>query len=230
MPLLHPLSSADQLSGAKLYENRSSSAVYSFPTVSGFANPNENTNGGELQPSAKQPGDAEISRVGGTLFSYYEIALHDQTELSRCRHRLTDYLLALSQNKNGQVRLVVVSSKEHRIISEHLSQFSFSFVMDFPVSKVTRFLPRSRYAYLDYGVYDVFRDDPSVGKAALQLEENGIFYLGHLVQLTEADLRKFPFMTETVVAAMKEQLISMQLDLGVAVPSWQNTYTKTFGR
>ncbi len=165
-----------------------------------------------------------------TLFSYYGILLPRSVTQSQMATQITAYLSAMSHIKNGQMRPFVVCRKENVVSFIDYCQFSFSLVMRFPSTNIVNFLPKSRYVYLDFGVYDIFEDIPEVRKAARLLEKKGYFYLGHLVQLTEAELRGFPFINDSILASMKDHLATMKLGLGMAVPAWQQAYDRAFGR
>jgi hypothetical protein len=89
---------------------------------------------------------------------------------------------------------------------------------------IVRFLPRHQYSCLAYGVYDTFENVPEAAKAAQQLEANHIFLIGQLVQLTEEQVRAFPFMNDTIIRVMKDELEVAGLGFGTRVPSWNKRF------
>jgi hypothetical protein len=93
-----------------------------------------------------------------------------------------------------------------------------------PRSSVVTFLSRDRYGFLDYGVHDTFYSVPNSAAAARKLERQGIYVLGQLVQMSEANLRRFPFMNDSVVEAMKKQLAKIGLMFNVRAPAWNKSY------
>jgi hypothetical protein len=97
-------------------------------------------------------------------------------------------------------------------------QLIFSF-MTSPSSRIVSFAPRACHVYLDYGVYDSFRDTRAA-KAALRLQRNGIWLIGQLVQLSEAELCSVPGVDSAAVQTMKERLATVNLGFDTPVPSW----------
>ena len=102
-------------------------------------------------------------------------------------------------------------------------QLSFCFMK--PVRpNVIRFIPKCSYPYLDYGIYELFRNTQNAAPAALRLQKRGLRYVGHLVQFTESDLRALPFMTDLAITEISDGLKECGLALGSAVPLWNAGY------
>ena len=89
---------------------------------------------------------------------------------------------------------------------------------------VVRLAPRNCYSYLNHGVHDVFKTVPSVTHAAIKLERRGIFVLGQLVQMSEDDLRRFPFLNAAIVEDMKSHLATVNLAFGMRAPAWNRSF------
>jgi hypothetical protein len=109
----------------------------------------------------------------------------------------------------------------------------FDFQLSLPLSpprrpNVVRLVPPLRRAFLDYGVYDQFYDLPGAAKAALKLEENGIFLLGQLLQMSDDAILAFPFMNETILETMKKDLARFDLSFGMRHPAWNRRYRSVF--
>jgi hypothetical protein len=71
-----------------------------------------------------------------------------------------------------------------------------------------------RAEWLDYGVYDVFRDIECAQAPALALEARGYYRIGRLLELSEGRLARSRFMSRTALEAMKARLASAGLQLG----------------
>jgi hypothetical protein len=97
-------------------------------------------------------------------------------------------------------------------------QLIFSF-MKSESSSVVSLAPRACHAYLDYGVYDSFRDTRAA-KAALRLQGNGIWLIGQLVQLSESEVCSVPGVDDAALQAMKQRLATINLGFDTRVPTW----------
>jgi len=95
---------------------------------------------------------------------------------------------------------------------------------------VLRIAPRRRYAYLDYGVYDVFRDLPLAAGPALRLEAKGVSILGQLVQLSENEVRTLASVDEETIDAIKRRLALVGFGFDMRVPDWNREYRKFCAR
>jgi hypothetical protein len=85
---------------------------------------------------------------------------------------------------------------------------------------VIELVPRSRGVYLNCGVFDVFRDLPAAGKAALRLEANGIWMLGLLVQMSERDVKRLGSVDQPALEAMKLHLGKIGMSFEMRIPWW----------
>jgi hypothetical protein len=78
-------------------------------------------------------------------------------------------------------------------------------------------------SWLDYGVFDTFRDIESARPAALALEARGVNRIGELLRLSEGRLARSRHMNPTALAAMVERLGRAGFQLGrpidVAAPA-----------
>jgi hypothetical protein len=81
-------------------------------------------------------------------------------------------------------------------------------------------LGQRRQRYLDFGVYDFFRDIPKASRAARGLERVGVCLLGQLVQLREADLGILKCMTPAAIEAIRDNLASVGLSFDMYLPLW----------
>ena len=79
-------------------------------------------------------------------------------------------------------------------------------------------VPRISQPYLDYGVYDSFRDVEALSKVALRLEACGIVHVGHLVQLYAQQVRVLARADHRALEAMEARLASAGLRLGMRLP------------
>jgi len=104
-------------------------------------------------------------------------------------------------------------------------QLLFLFMLPTRTS-VVRFAPKASHIYLDYGVYDMFRDVPHVALAAAKLEAKRVHVLGQLVQLSEERVRAFSFIDDGIIATMREYLAPLGLDFGMRIPSWYRTFKR----
>ena len=91
-------------------------------------------------------------------------------------------------------------------------------------ANVVRIVPRHYHAFLDNGVHDCFYHLRGLAKVALKLEAAGIWMIGHLVQLTDEEMRAFPFMTERALNTMQTELARFRLGFGTRVPWWNRRY------
>jgi hypothetical protein len=85
---------------------------------------------------------------------------------------------------------------------------------------VVRIVPPIRRAFLDYGVYDQFCEEPKAARAALKLESSGVFVLGQLLQMSEERVRAFPFINDAALETMKANLKKVDLCFGMRDPQW----------
>jgi hypothetical protein len=112
-----------------------------------------------------------------------------------------------------------------RCAAKHGVQFSFDFTATpFPLrppqSSMIGFVPRSRGMYLNYGVYDVFRDLPRAADVALRLDANGIWMLGFLVQMSERDVQRLGLADTPTLDAMKLHLRKIDMTFEMRIPWW----------
>jgi hypothetical protein len=89
---------------------------------------------------------------------------------------------------------------------------------------IVRFAPRNTHSYLDCGVYDIFRDVPEAVKAAARFEALGFYALGHLVQLSEHQIRTCIFMNEKTLDAMKAHLARIGFGFDMCIPWWSRRH------
>lgn len=108
--------------------------------------------------------------------------------------KISRYLLSIGRKTNASLRYVVVSGNLHHIRVVDC-QLTLPFAPPHPLN-IVRFVPPHRRGFLDYGVYDSFRNVPGAGHAAHQLEAMRIYLVGQLVQLTEEQVRAYPFMDD----------------------------------
>lgn len=94
---------------------------------------------------------------------------------------------------------------------------------------VVKLAPKASHVYLNYGVYDVFRDVPILANPAVRFEANDISLLGELVQIPENALRTFSFVTTEVVSELRRHLSQLGLDVGMSIPSWNRDYRRLLG-
>jgi hypothetical protein len=85
-------------------------------------------------------------------------------------------------------------------------------------SRVVTLPPRHTWMYLDYGVFDAFRDVRSLRRPALALEARGILLLGQLVQRPYGEIAYL--IGDAAAAAMGEELAKVGLTFGVSAPNW----------
>jgi hypothetical protein len=115
--------------------------------------------------------------------------------------------------------------------SDQAGQSAFSFMLssatDLQRLAVVRLAPLRQRAYLDYGVYDVFKDIPGAAKPALKLEAKGIWILGLLVQLSENDVRRLVSVSDETLERMKRRLARIDFGFDMRIPWWNREY-KTF--
>lgn len=122
-------------------------------------------------------------------------------------------------------RPVLIKSGHEDIIPRNILHSQLPLPLIQPTRPVVvRFAPRSSHVYLDYGVFDMFRDVPGLSGAAMKLEANDIYVLGQLVQLPEERLRAYPFITDRIVSVLRAQLAPLGLDLGMRIPSWYREF------
>ena len=119
-----------------------------------------------------------------------------------------------------------------RCVARQCVQFSFDFaatpfLLRRPRSSVVGFVPRSRGMYLDYGVYDVFRDLPDAADVALRLEAKGVWMLGFLVQMSERDVQRLGLAATPTLDAMKLHLSKIGMAFEMNIP-WWNRDNRTF--
>jgi len=87
-------------------------------------------------------------------------------------------------------------------------------------SNVVSMPSRRAVRWLDYGVFDMLRDCGPARAAAIELEENGVYLLGQLVQLTRDDISLLRHVTDPGIDAIEAELATMGLRLGMNIPSW----------
>jgi hypothetical protein len=107
----------------------------------------------------------------------------------RCSGRARPFLLAIEQpNPTGSETV------------------QLELELDMQDEGVIRFVPLRSRIYLDYGVYDMFRDLRSTRTAALRLEEHGVGLVSALVAMTEQQVRSFRFVTDDAFDGMSDRL------------------------
>jgi hypothetical protein len=89
---------------------------------------------------------------------------------------------------------------------------------------VVRFVPLRKRAYLDYAVYDVFKDLPGAAKPALKLQAKGIWLLGLLVQMSENDVRAVASVGDETLERMKRRLAVIDFGFDMRIPWWNREY------
>ena len=100
-----------------------------------------------------------------------------------------------------------------------------------PAGTVVRFIPKRAYAYLDVKICPFFRDDLLFFNMGLRLYDDGVFYMGELVQLSRGQLacylwgkrdplRRVQSTTRQSLTALTDRLAAYGLSLGAAVPGW----------
>jgi hypothetical protein len=157
----------------------------------------------------------ENNRITADLFSNVGIMLPFQLT-PRLNSKIHSYLSRASS------RPILLEVHRHYDFGGD-NQFPFAFAAPTPTA-VIKFAPRASHVYLDYGVFETFRDVPLVALAAAKLEAKRIHVLGQLVQLSEQRLRAFSFMNEIIVTKMREHLAPLCLDFGMCIPSWYRSF------
>jgi hypothetical protein len=104
-----------------------------------------------------------------------------------------------------------------------VTQLSFLF-MNRTQSVVVKLVPRDKLFMLDFGIYDLFRNVACLTKFADRLERVHIYAVGQLVQMSEADLREYSFVSDETITAIKDELSKSRLSLGMAAPSWTRSH------
>lgn len=100
-----------------------------------------------------------------------------------------------------------------------------------PAGTVVNFIPKRAYAYLNVKICTFFRDDLLFFNMGLRLYDDGLFYMGELVQLSRAQLvfylwgkrdplRHVQSTTRQTLTAFTDRLAAYGLSLDAAVPGW----------
>jgi hypothetical protein len=156
-----------------------------------------------------------------TLYSLAGISLpiHERPAISE------RYLASFASYSASQPRLLTTGRRgtDNIPIAFKFCQLHLPFTNARPQAFV-RLAPRSSHIYLDYGVYDTFRDVPRAAKAARKLEANRIYVLGQLVQLTEDQIREFHFIDNETIEVMKRHLATIKFSFGMRIPSWYSEF------
>jgi hypothetical protein len=151
------------------------------------------------------------------LFSVGGVVL-PQLLSPKLEQRIQLYFSAVSMSNTELLRFLLVFDSTDVIA---LSDFQLRLPLSEPIPpSLVRLAPKYRHAYLDYGVYDTFRDLPRLAGAALNIENRGVYVLGQLVQMSEEKVRAFPFMSDTILADMKKHLAIIDFGFGMRIPSW----------
>ncbi len=88
-------------------------------------------------------------------------------------------------------------------------------------ANILKLVPRKATPYLDYAILDYFGDNPAIARAARQLDRHaGVYLVGHLVALTETELRQFGAVTEEVLAELRATLEKIGLGFGMCTKLW----------
>jgi len=136
------------------------------------------------------------------------------TNLRRCSHPL----LVIAKTRN---EVYIPKPFPHQLF------FSFAPPVSLPAPArptVVRFPPRRHSAYLDYGVYDYFRNVPGAAEPARKLEENRIIVLGLLVQMSEDMVRAVTSIDDDTLERMKAVLAEIGFGFDMRVPWWNRGY------
>jgi hypothetical protein len=159
----------------------------------------------------------QVTRDNTTLFSYFGIELPERVPPSLSERVL---LYFACRPRLGNASLILLSlSKSSRYATTQLLLPLGKPQRRFPV----RFVPRNRRVYLDYGVYDTFRNLPEVAKTALKLEAKGFNLVGQLVQLSEEQVRAFSFIDERTLKRMKDHLAKVAFCFGMEISFWNRS-------
>lgn len=146
------------------------------------------------------------------LFAYYGIALALLSPVS-LREKIQKFLEA----RPAHMRIVALALERDEDPVSRRAQIILPLADE--TARVVPFVPRHALIYLEYGVFDTFRDVRALRRAALNLESRGILLVGQLVQMHVAELAAF--VDEAVIAAMRERLITVGLDFGMRLPTWR---------
>jgi hypothetical protein len=165
--------------------------------------------------------DSDHCRPGSTrqlvLFSACEITAPTPS-LNGLPAKIANYLQAFGKQTDRPLRLVLVSDAQ-TVVTFPDRQLPLPLELPRRPS-LARIVPAIRRAFLDYGVYEQFRDEPESFDAALQLEKSGIYMLGQLIQMSEDQLRAYSFINDRVLQSMKANLARFDLGLDTRHPPW----------
>jgi hypothetical protein len=100
------------------------------------------------------------------------------------------------------------------------SQLRFSFMENSTPNNIVQYVSQPRQMYLDYGVYDTFRDEPGLVNPSRKLERQGIRLIGNLVQMSREELATFSFLDADTLDQMEAQLALAGLRFGMNIPWW----------
>lgn len=141
------------------------------------------------------------------------IAGMDLARRAAPRPALCAYLMARYEKR--RVPLVIPGGAERKGRAPEL-QLELRFP---PVrSRLVIFVSKRRRGYLDFGVFDVFRDVPAAIKAARRLEARGILFLDQLVRCTEDEVRTLSRADDNALHAMRRRLAIVGFRFGMDIP------------
>jgi hypothetical protein len=126
----------------------------------------------------------------------------------------------------GKPRMVLLKRKPRSRISK-LShrQFSLSYAPD-----CTRFVAKNKHHILSYRTLTYFtRGHARFIRVGFELEDDGVWFVGDLVKLTEDDFREYT-KSKTITAYVKAKLHRNGLGFGMATPKWDRPAPSRFSR
>ena len=92
-----------------------------------------------------------------------------------------------------------------------------------PPGNIVKLVTHRSEPYLDYTIAGYFDDCPELRRAARVLEfDHGIYLIGQLVNMTEAELRIFPSMSDDVIAKFSTELARIGLGFGMHLNRWRD--------
>jgi len=139
-----------------------------------------------------------------TLFSHAAVDLPQDVRRSE-HEQVRDFVRSLDR------RRLIFLAWQRDTAARPAEQFVLSLA---PPQTCVAFVPMPpALPYLDYGVYDSFRD--VAGDAALRLEARGVLYLGQLVQLAEGEVRKLARADDRTLDVMRARLALAKLRFGM---------------
>ena len=147
--------------------------------------------------------------ASAALFAFYGLEL-PQHRAPALDGRIHNWLGSIGR------RLLLISSVSS-VIGQDACQLELPFVRR--LAPISGMAPTYAHPYLDYGVFDCFRDEEALRRPALAIEARGILVLGQLTQLDYGHMARM--LSDTTATRMREQLRSLGLDFGLRLPRWQ---------